>query len=71
MDALFNQIDIVKIENIIFIRLKNTISSISEKYKEGEECLAKKLSFRCLGYIPLFGMDVGGSTIATLARILD
>ncbi|CAD8172660.1 unnamed protein product [Paramecium pentaurelia] len=71
LDALFNQFDIAKIEDRIFIRLKTIITTISEKYKSGDDCLAKKLSFRCLGYIPLFGIDVGGSTIATLARILD
>lgn len=29
------------------------------------------MGFRCMGYIPLFGLDHGGSIVGVLASILD
>ncbi|CAD8131376.1 unnamed protein product [Paramecium sonneborni] len=71
LDALITQLDFDKVEDRTFIKLKNIIVQINNNYVLYENCLAKRLSYRCLAYIPLFGMNIDGSVIPKFAKFLQ
>ncbi|CAD8089925.1 unnamed protein product [Paramecium sonneborni] len=71
LDALINQLNFDKVEDRTFIKLKNIIVQMNKNYTPFENCLVKRLSYRCLGYIPLFGMNIDGSIIPKFAKFLQ
>ncbi|CAD8128242.1 unnamed protein product [Paramecium sonneborni] len=71
LDALINQLDFNKVQDCKFIKLKNIIVQMNKNYLPFENCLAKRLSYRCLAYIPLFGMNIDGSVIPKFAKFLQ